>query len=60
MDRAGCMRDLHIEFEETTTSTCGTASIQRLRMHIFPQAVIVPIVNRHADDHWAFDREGLL
>lgn len=27
-------------------------------MHIFHQAVIVAIVYRHADNHWALHREG--
>jgi hypothetical protein len=48
------------EFEETTTNTRGTASVQRVGMHIFHQAVIVAIVYRHADNYWALHREGPL
>jgi hypothetical protein len=34
--------------------------VQGFRMHILHQAVIVSIVDRHADNHWTFHREGLL
>jgi len=36
---------------ETGTNPCGTASVQRIGMHIFHQPMIVPIVDRHTDDH---------
>jgi hypothetical protein len=59
--QTGIKEDRHNqEFEETITNTCLTASVQRLRMHIFHPAVIVPTVHRHADNHWVLHREGLL
>src|SRR5215467_926323 len=45
-----------LSFDERTYR----ASVQRLRMQIFHQAVIVAIVDRHADDHRAWHRERFL